>query len=184
MTDLRTQRTQKAIADAFVKLVNQTSFREVTVSMIAQEAMINRQTFYRHYEDKYQLTRALLSDFIADYQAEINRIIPMVKDNNNFSSRLLHLQPIIGNFLLSRIELVKALRGIKFDDFNYETEVTKLYREVIQELFNHGDPLTAFQEKVMTNVLLTVIDYLIDNHELPSKTDIEGMKTIILNVFN
>ena len=108
----------------------------------------------------------------------------MVKDNNNFRSRLLHLQPIIGNFLLSRIELVKALRGIKFDDFNYETEVTKLYREVIQELFNHGDPLTAFQEKVMTNVLLTVIDYLIDNHELPSKTDIEGMKTIILNVFN
>lgn len=183
MADLRTQRTKKAIADAFIKLVNQTSFKEVTVAMIAKEAMINRQTFYRHYEDKYQLTKSLLKEFIDNYQTEIDRTIPLIKNNSDLKHRLKYMEPIIDQFIFERIELVKALKNIKFDNFNYETELQKLYRSVIQQLFNEGEPLTDFQVRVVTNILQAVIDYLIDNGSLPSNDEIESMQKIMLRFF-
>ena len=120
MADLRTKRTEKAITDAFIKLVNQSSFKEVTVSMIAAEAMINRQTFYRHFEDKYQLTNFLLQCFIEDYQDEINQFLSTIK--SDFQTRLGQLQPIIGKFILERTDLIRVIRSIKFDNWNLKAD--------------------------------------------------------------
>lgn len=47
---------QKTIEEAYLDLLEKESFRAVTVTQIAQAALINRQTFYHHYQDKYDLT--------------------------------------------------------------------------------------------------------------------------------
>lgn len=54
-TDLRVQRTNKLIVDAFIHLVEKKGYEQVTVQDIADEAMINRATFYAHYKDKQDL---------------------------------------------------------------------------------------------------------------------------------
>lgn len=53
--DLRVKRTHKLILDALIELTVQKGFSAVTVSDITQYAGINRATFYRHYEDKFDL---------------------------------------------------------------------------------------------------------------------------------
>ena len=50
------KRMQKTIEEAYLDLLEKESFRAVTVTQIAQAALINRQTFYHHYQDKYDLT--------------------------------------------------------------------------------------------------------------------------------
>lgn len=54
-TDLRVKRTNKMIVEAFIRLVEEKGFEQVTVQDIAEEAMINRATFYAHYKDKQDL---------------------------------------------------------------------------------------------------------------------------------
>lgn len=54
-TDLHVQRTNKLIVDAFIHLVEKKGYEQVTVQDIADEAMINRATFYAHYKDKQDL---------------------------------------------------------------------------------------------------------------------------------
>lgn len=54
-TDLRVVRTRKMIVNAFMKLVQKEGFNELTVQEIADEAMINRATFYAHFKDKEDL---------------------------------------------------------------------------------------------------------------------------------
>lgn len=54
-TDLRVKRTNKMIVEAFIHLVEEKGFDQVTVQDIADEAMINRATFYAHYKDKHDL---------------------------------------------------------------------------------------------------------------------------------
>ena len=54
-TDLRIQRSRNNIQDAFIHLVTKHGFDALTVQMIADQAQINRATFYRHYTDKYDL---------------------------------------------------------------------------------------------------------------------------------
>ncbi|MHC5226705.1 TetR/AcrR family transcriptional regulator [Enterococcus sp. LJL99] len=54
-TDLRIQRTNKMILEAFFKLVEEKGYDSVTIQDIADEAMINRATFYAHFKDKQDL---------------------------------------------------------------------------------------------------------------------------------
>lgn len=54
-TDLRVQRTLQLIQDALIDLTAQKGFANVTVLDITRQAKINRATFYRHYQDKFDL---------------------------------------------------------------------------------------------------------------------------------
>jgi len=53
--DLRVRRTRKLLQRAFIELTIEKGFADVTVRDIAERAMVNRSTFYRHYLDKYDL---------------------------------------------------------------------------------------------------------------------------------
>ena len=57
--DLRVVRTQKAIREAFLKLLNERRYEQITIQDISEEAMINRNTFYLHYTDKEDLLTKL-----------------------------------------------------------------------------------------------------------------------------
>ena len=61
-TDLRVIKTRKNIYDALMILMAQKSFEEIKVSEICDQAMINRSTFYAHFEDKYELLDSLIND--------------------------------------------------------------------------------------------------------------------------
>ncbi len=63
-TDLRVRRTHKLLRDALVDLMAQRSFDAITVGEIAQRAMVNRATFYRHYQDKYDLVASIFEEAV------------------------------------------------------------------------------------------------------------------------
>ena len=52
-TDLRIIKTKKVIYEALIDLMKEKTFEEIKVSDICNKALINRSTFYAHYEDKY-----------------------------------------------------------------------------------------------------------------------------------
>lgn len=58
-TDIRYLRTEKLIFDAFAKLLSEKPYEKITVQDIADEAMINRATFYAHYADKDELQQGI-----------------------------------------------------------------------------------------------------------------------------
>jgi AcrR family transcriptional regulator len=65
--DLRIQRTRKLLQKALLEVTAEKGFAHVTVRDIAGRAMVNRATFYRHYEDKY--------DLLAKYLEELSGMI-------------------------------------------------------------------------------------------------------------
>jgi AcrR family transcriptional regulator len=53
--DLRVRRTHKLLWEALLVLIERTGFETITVQQICDQAMVHRTTFYKHYEDKYDL---------------------------------------------------------------------------------------------------------------------------------
>ena len=51
--DLRIIKTKKVLYMALVDLMREKTFEEIKVSEICARALVNRSTFYAHYEDKY-----------------------------------------------------------------------------------------------------------------------------------
>lgn len=63
-TDPRILRTRKLIMDSFIELSGKKEFKDITVKDITTEAMINRATFYYHFEDIYDLLEKVLSEVL------------------------------------------------------------------------------------------------------------------------
>jgi len=62
--DLRVQRTRKVLREVVILLSKEKGFEQVTVSEIAEQAMVNRATFYRHYQDKYDLVETCVREVL------------------------------------------------------------------------------------------------------------------------
>jgi len=69
--DLRVRRTRKVVQAAFIELVEERGFDANTVGDIAQRAMINRATFYRHYQDKYDLVEQIFQEVVTTMSQEM-----------------------------------------------------------------------------------------------------------------
>lgn len=60
--DLRIKRTQKSIKNAFYELIEEKGFDHISVKDITERAMISRNTFYLHYNDKFDLLNKICCD--------------------------------------------------------------------------------------------------------------------------
>lgn len=58
-TDPRILRSRRMLMDALAKLLNQKEFDDISIQEIADEATLNRATFYLHYPDKNALLQAM-----------------------------------------------------------------------------------------------------------------------------
>lgn len=84
-TDLRVIRTRRSLWEALVKLVEKRSLDEITVGEITRNAMVNRATFYRHYEDKSDLLERGTAEILTDLAARIRPAAAGV-DTRDFDS--------------------------------------------------------------------------------------------------
>ena len=79
-TDLRIIKTKKILFETLLKLMKHKNFDKIKISDICEEALINRSTFYAHYQDKYEL----LDDLVEDLKVSL---LNDLGDNNNTSPK-------------------------------------------------------------------------------------------------
>lgn len=70
-SDRRCIKTEKAIKQVFIRLMTEKDISKITIKEIADEANINRKTFYSHYTD----VNGVLDDIENDVLGELWRII-------------------------------------------------------------------------------------------------------------
>lgn len=64
--DPRTVRTRKLLMDSFLEIIKKKEFKGVTIKDITEEATVNRATFYSHFQDKYDLMDAAITEDILE----------------------------------------------------------------------------------------------------------------------
>ena len=101
-TDLRILRTKKNIYDAFLSLLQEKSFDQITVRDITERAFINRNTFYLHYRDKADLLKSISSERLNNIHQLLTQPYEQI-DENYFRSVMLRLiQEIFDNKVFYR----------------------------------------------------------------------------------
>lgn len=63
--DHRSDRMKAFIVTNFYNCLEQEDFSKITIGQISEMAQINRSTFYRHFEDKYQLRDYVVDEIIS-----------------------------------------------------------------------------------------------------------------------
>ncbi|WP_340025770.1 TetR/AcrR family transcriptional regulator [Paenibacillus sp. FSL K6-1096] len=70
-TDLRILRTKQSIRKAFDELIQEKGYEAITIQDIADRAMINRNTFYLHYQNKPDLLDTCMNELLSDLKEAV-----------------------------------------------------------------------------------------------------------------
>lgn len=117
-TDKRIIKTRKAITTAFMELTLEKDIRKITVSDIAERAVINRSTFYLHYND----TKDVLDDIERDISETVHSCLSRFDTENIYSSTydmvvmltgILDENPAFRNFMLHSTSSGYIIANIK-----------------------------------------------------------------------
>lgn len=71
MMDFRIQRTRKCIVDAFLKIRAKKELEKISVKEIAETALINKATFYNHFESVFDLSDKIENEVIDKVLSDI-----------------------------------------------------------------------------------------------------------------
>lgn len=121
-TDPRVLRTRKLIMDAFIKLSETKEFSDITVKNITEEAMINRATFYYHFQDIYDLLEKVLSEVL---MVDLN--YELYKDSELEEETLIQIFSTITDFQKSLS--TRCYRG-------YEETIARIIRDQLEVMLH------------------------------------------------
>ena len=180
-TDLRIVKTKKILFNSLLNLMKIKSFEKIKISDICEESLVNRSTFYAHYDDKYELLIDLFEErklsllkvlednenkaFSKEYLMELLSIlIDHIEENKEIYSAILanNRNGILIDFLIDAIEkdVSEKLKG------NSEIMISDLPLDIIVKfyaggLINIGIDCITRTKKYSKKELLLYIDKLI-----------------------
>lgn len=103
--DLRIVKTRKALFDALLELMKEKTFEEIKVSDICNLALVNRSTFYAHFDDKYDLLANCLDDLKQNLFSLLN-----VNDNDvNTKEYFMEMLKILINHIDEKKDIYLAI---------------------------------------------------------------------------
>ena len=138
--DARIMKTRRDLRAALMHLMETRNFDKINVNEICKEAMVNRMTFYKHYNDKYDLLNDVLLEIkrnIAQRMKKDHPLSSMEKDALQFTLDLLEA---VFDECLERRALIDALNNNELVVTMISTTIEKSITELLKEL-NERQPL-------------------------------------------
>lgn len=147
-TDLRIIKSKNAIKNAFLDLMEEKGYANITITDIAKRAMINRKTFYIHFETKEALYNSISNELLSILSPTLNKLqnLDGKEQRQYVINMLLHFKEHkdIFNILVKDKTnpdfLNKLKEKLKYDLFsisqiNKRTEGTNFTPELLSEAF-------------------------------------------------
>lgn len=162
--DLRVIKTRKNIRVSFIRLLDEKSFSAITVQDILDEALINRTTFYRHYDSKYALVEELDGEIMERFE---QLLASGLQDRSDPEKLLRSVGKLAETFRQDR-ETIMALWNVREEGLNLYVKMEALMRQKFRAFLETAaseDDNLDYQTTVMTALILNTFRYLLESEE-------------------
>lgn len=180
--DLRVIKTRNALYNTLLELMTENGFEDIKVSDICNKALINRSTFYSHYNDKYEL----LKDAIEDIKNALT--IELSKNNNITNTKEYYLEMI--KLLLNKVDEKRDIfYGIMINNRN-SIMVDIIYDVLDNSVFSRIKNENNIEENTVTEIVTkfylggvfnVVIEWLKNSHLYTKEDIINYLEVLIPN---
>lgn len=178
--DLRIVKTQMAIKNAFLQLVKEKAFEKITISEIADRALIHRGTFYSHYKDKYDLLNQL-EDEIVDDMGEFVTLIDYETICQSIESKspLPHIVPLL-TYIEEHLPFFDAIMNGSDSSLFFSKMVSKYFDQFIANIRLPDDDWLEYRKDLIHAITTSVLSRWINNGMKEKKEDLASWLTTIL----
>ena len=170
-TRFKKHRSVANIKKAFVDLLQEKPFEKIRISEIARKAGIDRQTFYLHFVDKYDLLDKMNKEFLQVYKTIL---VERLEGDNSFA--LEKLEKIYqGNLPYLKEHRLEVLSLLKIDTSRIclKRDLRKMLIDKYQEIT--GEALTSFQQDMLATLYVDSFITFIKEDRKISEKEIEDL---------
>ena len=186
-TDARIIKTRRDLRESLLRIIEKKPFDKINVSEICADAMVNRMTFYKHYNDKYDLLNDVILDIKNKVLAKLEMKYPhadIETDSLNYVLNLIEMvvdecmeRRLIANFFLED-GLIMTMVATTIEKFSSELliQIDKKYH-----LRYSVDMLSA----AMAGGASFLINYWLNHQpEKNKETFLSNLKSFFQDLFN
>lgn len=169
--DLRLEKTEKAIRNAFMELRARKPLERITVKELCALACINKSTFYSHYGDLYALSETLERETLASIVGSLPDLKGYSAENPDEFTRAVCLA------FLSNISLIRILFAGKGQDRlgdQMEEEMKKIIFRKYPQF--RGDPC---KELLMSFCIQGTYRAYLSNPAVDTETFVETVEKMV-----
>lgn len=164
-------KTRRNIEQTFLRLLKDHPFDKITVRMICEEALVNKGTFYRHYQDKYDLARRTVDDELQRLHTEILDNAPETVDGrypeDSMSSLLAAIRGVVADLLVLE----------RLDESDLGVDVRHGIRTVVADGLRTMRPSEFVRDNIETAAWIItelLMDYPVYCEQVPEPLDAHG----------
>ncbi|AFS79914.1 TetR family transcriptional regulator [Gottschalkia acidurici 9a] len=120
-TDLRIIRSKFMIRKAFLTLLEEKGYHNITVTDISKKSMINRKTFYSHYETKSALYNEIVDDTLSMLEP-----LTLLKKGHDIKDdfQITQVIKILDNVKKQRLVFKILMEDTTSNDFSHKLKAT------------------------------------------------------------
>lgn len=178
-------RSQRDIQNSMINLMKSVPYSAITVTMIANDACINRKTFYAHYHSKDELFFAMVYDMFDDLFGGFMYGKGTPGDTLDEGK----LQEDVRNFLKKVVHYKESLLALVTDETS-EVSVSIADRVVLNHckdicFLDHADDtvLRTFYLEVVRNFFMGIIDAWMESESIPLDEGVTVLAKIMQHSF-
>ncbi len=139
--------TKQAISSGLKTLMNQKGFDKITISDITKCCGLNRQTFYYHFQDKFELLNWIFYNEVItvlterltldNWQDNLYRMLRVMEDNKIFYQNAIN-QSFQNEFSAYLIEIASGLFCNIIDNIAGDRKINEEDKKFIAEFYSFG----------------------------------------------
>lgn len=170
--------TKRNIKESFLDLLDSYNFDLITVNKIVEEAEITRSTFYRHYEDKYDLLSEIEEEILTRIHEERERIEKQFIKRDLFNIEMFKQLFIALEPYSKTIYHLLSNNGDLSFEMKLKNEITKRFTDL--EEINHISKVRAdLMKEYMYAILIKTFQYWSANNK---DSDLEEIASTLQDV--
>ncbi len=181
--DLRVIRTYKSLSEAFLQLMSEKNFEDITINELCEKAMIRRTTFYKHFSDKYEFLRF----FIWQLQTGYDSMNPASTDYKDSQSFYISIVQHLIDFLKKHERFVDNALNSNLLPILLDILSEEITSDIIKKIgigIKKGINIQASPETIASfftgAIINTVKRWLMKKKQIPEEKLIQEMKNIFL----
>ena len=131
------QRTVAAIRQAFLALLKERPFENITVKMICTAAQVSKFTFYNYYCDKYALAEGISEDFI-------DGLCNAIESSEFSESGNIERSKKVYRFVTEKKDVYHSLSTLTLNGVNFSQRLLEKLQQLTQRQIRDGMKRSGF----------------------------------------
>lgn len=179
--DLRVVKTKRLLYATLLELMKEKTFEEIKVSDICNKALVNRSTFYSHYQDKYDLFSELVMDIKNVLAIELSKN----KKINSVKEYYIEMMSIFIDYIENNKDIYKAIlvnnKNSITMDIVYDVMNEDIHKHIAEfgNIMNKNIPIEIITRFYLGGVFNVGMQLLNDSYNYSKEDVIKYMSLLI-----